>query len=207
MSNPLSKLNSNRKFGAITQKPTKNPPPPCVDSHLQAKSLTLSADFDGSRLSLVKPKHQYSKKLESIVDKGSRIKATKEGSDEKVKKVSSEGLVDKKKIQEMAVNEKKKEISSIVKANKEVKDLTEGLDIKRMTVSLGGGRRRSFCGSQVELADFLAHNGAKVVSVDMPPYMQIHAVDCARKTHDSLEKFTSKTLALTLKKVITVIIL
>ncbi|XP_009369385.3 dynein light chain, cytoplasmic [Pyrus x bretschneideri] len=34
----------------------------------------------------------------------------------------------------------------------------------------------------------------------MPPFMQIHAVECARKTHDSLEKFTSKTFALTLKK-------
>lgn len=66
----------------------------------------------------------------------------------------------------------------------------------------GGGRnrRRSFCGSHVELADVFASNGVKVVSVDMPPLMQIHAVECARKTHDSMEKFTSKTLALTLKK-------
>ncbi|XP_057474937.1 uncharacterized protein LOC130763027 [Actinidia eriantha] len=40
----------------------------------------------------------------------------------------------------------------------------------------------------------------KVVSVDMPPLMQAHAVDSARKAHDSLEKFTSKALALTLKK-------
>ncbi|KAJ9145942.1 hypothetical protein P3X46_028269 [Hevea brasiliensis] len=193
MSNPLSKLNPNRKPSTITQKPTKNPPPPCVDTHLQAKSLTLSADFDGSRLSIIKPKHQYPKKMESIADKESRVEATKEGSNEKIKKVSSIGSVDKKKFQEILVKEKKND-------NKEVKDLIEGLDIKRMTISLGGGRRRSFCGSQVELADFLAHNGAKVVSVDMPPFMQIHAVDCARKTHDSLEKFTSKTLALTLKK-------
>nr|XP_018630589.1 dynein light chain, cytoplasmic-like [Nicotiana tomentosiformis] len=34
----------------------------------------------------------------------------------------------------------------------------------------------------------------------MPLFMQIHDVNCARKTHDSLEKFTSKALALTLKK-------
>ncbi|KAL1541554.1 hypothetical protein AAHA92_25761 [Salvia divinorum] len=64
----------------------------------------------------------------------------------------------------------------------------------------GGGRRRSFCSSQVELADFLSCNGVKVVAVDMPPFMQVHAVNCARKAHDSLEKFTSKTLAFTLKK-------
>ncbi|CAA0826789.1 Dynein light chain type 1 family protein [Striga hermonthica] len=65
---------------------------------------------------------------------------------------------------------------------------------------VNGGRRRSFCNSQVELADFLSSSGVKVVSVDMPPFMQIHAVDCARKAYDSLEKFTAKTLAFTLKK-------
>ncbi|XP_018630589.2 uncharacterized protein [Nicotiana tomentosiformis] len=61
-------------------------------------------------------------------------------------------------------------------------------------------RRKSFCSSQIELADFFSCNGVKVVSVDMPLFMQIHDVNCARKTHDSLEKFTSKALALTLKK-------
>lgn len=70
------------------------------------------------------------------------------------------------------------------------------------TVNGGGGRRRSFCTSQLELADFFSCSGVKVVAVDMPPFMQIHAVNCARKAHDSLEKFTSKTLAFTLKKVI-----
>ncbi|PQQ08480.1 uncharacterized protein Pyn_19283 [Prunus yedoensis var. nudiflora] len=67
-------------------------------------------------------------------------------------------------------------------------------------MNLSGGRRRSLSGSQVQLADVLAIYGVKIVSADMPPFMQIHAVECARKTHDSLEKFTSKTLALTLKK-------
>lgn len=76
-------------------------------------------------------------------------------------------------------------------------------DVKRPSVSvaLTRGRRRSFCGSHVDLGDVFAINGVKVVSADMPPFMQIHAVDCARKAYDSMEKFTSKTLALTLKKV------
>ncbi|KAI3685026.1 hypothetical protein L6452_34257 [Arctium lappa] len=39
-----------------------------------------------------------------------------------------------------------------------------------------------------------------MVSADMPPYMQIHVVDVTRKTYDSLVKFATKTLALTLKK-------
>lgn len=70
-----------------------------------------------------------------------------------------------------------------------------------VSVAPSGGRRRSFCGSQVDLGDVFAVNGVKVVSADMPPFMQIHAVDCARKAFDSMEKFTSKTLASTLKKV------
>ncbi|KAL0416915.1 UNVERIFIED_CONTAM: Dynein light chain, cytoplasmic [Sesamum latifolium] len=81
-----------------------------------------------------------------------------------------------------------------------------GIEVMRRTSvssippAVNGGRRRSFCNSQVELADFFSCTGVKVVAVDMPPFMQIHAVDCARKAHDSLEKFTSKTLAFTLKK-------
>ncbi|XP_062116366.1 uncharacterized protein LOC133830408 [Humulus lupulus] len=64
----------------------------------------------------------------------------------------------------------------------------------------GSGRRRSLCATHVELADVFASNGVKVVSADMPPFMQIHAVEFARKAHDSLEKFTSRTLASALKK-------
>ena len=46
--------------------------------------------------------------------------------------------------------------------------------------------------------------GARMVSVSAikSPFMQIHAVEFARKIHDSLEKFTFKTLASAIKKVI-----
>lgn len=74
-------------------------------------------------------------------------------------------------------------------------------EMSRPSISLAvNGRRKSFCCSQAELADFFSCTGVRVVAVDMPPFMQIHAVDCARKARDSLEKFTSKTLAFTLKK-------
>ncbi|KAG9137968.1 hypothetical protein Leryth_022459 [Lithospermum erythrorhizon] len=77
-------------------------------------------------------------------------------------------------------------------------------DVKKPSFLLGsnggGGRRKSFCSSNVELADFFSCSGVKVVAVDMPPFMQIHAVDCARKAHDSLEKFTARSLASTLKR-------
>lgn len=81
-------------------------------------------------------------------------------------------------------------------------ELMEQFHTKRSSVSLtkGYGRRRSFCSSQTELADFLSCSGVKVVSSDMPPFMQIHAVDFARKVCDSLEKFTARTLASSLKK-------
>ncbi|XP_027332775.1 uncharacterized protein LOC113847721 isoform X2 [Abrus precatorius] len=90
-----------------------------------------------------------------------------------------------------------------VKIEKSRNFVVEKYDVvERVSVSLApsGGRRRSFCGSQVDLGDVFAINGAKMVSADMPPFMQIHAVDCARKAFDSMEKFTSKTLALSLKK-------
>ncbi|KAJ0777063.1 putative dynein ATPase [Helianthus annuus] len=85
----------------------------------------------------------------------------------------------------------------------EVKKLPKGYyDVEKPIGMLRGRRRRRSFGSssQAELTDFFACNGVKVVSADMPPYMQIHVVDVTRKTYDSLEKFTAKTLALTLKK-------
>ncbi|GKD88433.1 putative dynein light chain, type 1/2 [Tanacetum coccineum] len=85
----------------------------------------------------------------------------------------------------------------------EMSKVSHGYDLKKEALLLGRDRRRSFgsSSSKSELTDFFACNGVKVVSVDMPPYMQIHVVDVTRKTYDSLEKFTAKTLALTLKKV------
>lgn len=41
----------------------------------------------------------------------------------------------------------------------------------------------------------------KVLVTDMPAFMQIHAFQCARKTYDSLEKFSAKHMAYNLKKV------
>ncbi|XP_031090588.1 dynein light chain 4, axonemal-like [Ipomoea triloba] len=44
------------------------------------------------------------------------------------------------------------------------------------------------------------NNNAKVVSVDMPPFMQIHALNFATKAYHTLQNITPKALALTLKK-------
>lgn len=114
-----------------------------------------------------------------------------------IKKSSEESLDTKREIKTDEIKKPtKKDIVVVETKNQEIEVL------KRPSVLVAaGGRRRSFCSSKTELADFLSCNGVKVVSADMPPFMQIHAVDFARKTYDSLEKFTAKTLASTLKKV------
>lgn len=99
-----------------------------------------------------------------------------------------------------------KQFESLASGGELRRQFSDGAELtsRRSSVSssmTGGMRRRSFCGLQVELADVFVSSGVKVVSVDMPPFMQIHAVDCARKAYDSLEKFSCKSLALTLKKV------
>lgn len=210
MSHSFSRLNPYHRKAHKPQNPTNPHPTPCViDTHLQAKALTVSVD--SSMFSLTKSNHLTRTTIAPKLEKDS-TKARKEVSKEKIKKE-----LDKKKFHEVRVNEKKKETHEELDVKRlseklkdvQMKDLQDCHESKRVSVSLAvrGGRRRSFCDSQVDLADILASNGVKVVSADMPPFMQIHAVDCARKAYDSMEKFTSKTLALTLKKVINQLLL
>ncbi|KAL5976710.1 hypothetical protein ACLOJK_021043 [Asimina triloba] len=77
-----------------------------------------------------------------------------------------------------------------------------GEEEEKRLVVLGDGRRKSFCGSEIDMGQILSGVGAKVVAEDMAPFMQMHAVTCARKTYDGLDKFSSKALAFSLKKVI-----
>ncbi|KAH7550386.1 hypothetical protein ACOSP7_024332 [Xanthoceras sorbifolium] len=201
--NHLSRLSlyNNRTRTSSQKHITTNPP--SVDIHLQAKAMTRSADADSSMFSLVKPSKQPHKRaVQRDVKESSRTTTKEESKEMVVKKSSKGGSVVKSKKKETRGEEVDCNKKLLFVKDKDVKDLLlhEGHhdDVKRVSVSLG--RRRSFCGAQLELADVLASCGVKVVSVDMPPFMQIHAVDCARKTFDSLEKFTAKALALTLKK-------
>lgn len=196
MTNNFSRLNLYQNKHCTSQKQIINPP--SVDIHLQAKAMTVSADSDTSKFFLNKPSKEP-QKITTVGNNGKESRTAKEASKEVPKKSAKGGSVNSNK---KAAHEEEPDSKKLVFAKgKGAKDLQhEGQEVKSVSVSLG--RRRSFCGSQVELADVLANCGVKVVSVDMPPFMQIHAVDCARKTHDSLEKFTAKTLALSLKKVI-----
>lgn len=176
-----------------------------VDSRLQGKSMTTSAIFDSSKpnnnthqtkITVLTPNHEK----DSVFLHSKRTLKEKPP-----QKPSSE--LEKWKLQGLLKNEKKVVEDVKVEKSKKVTVVEkEGGDVKeRVSVSMGqsgggGGRRKSLCGSMIDLGDFFAINGAKMVSADMPPFMQIHAVDCARKAFDSMEKFTSKTLALSLKK-------
>ncbi|KAE8716046.1 Dynein light chain type 1 family protein, putative isoform 2 [Hibiscus syriacus] len=185
MSNHFSRLNLNHK----TRAPSK---PTDIhhnrDIRLQAKALTVSADADSSKFSLIKATHRlaHEKAKESLKDTFRK---------------ASKDLGGKNQQQQRSVLDSKKLSLTTVK-EKQLKILHEGhdgdVDMNKASASLS--RRRSLSDSKVELSSVLANCGVIIVSVDMPPFMQIHAVDCARKTHDSLEKFTSKALALTLKK-------
>ncbi|XP_058195247.1 uncharacterized protein LOC131311709 [Rhododendron vialii] len=221
-SNLYTNPNQNK---ALPPHKSSNPPSkPSVDTQFQSKSMAVSVNEDASGKTHLKSSHQHRKSvLEMEKD---RLRASITGStDHKYSKKSHEGC-EIKDLLEIDIP-KTERIKKSSKKGREKMESHEGCDIKRALVSLsrsqefelkeshenmrrasfsvalsggGGGRRRSICNPQAELGDFLRVNGVKIVSVDMPPFMQVHAVDCARKAHDSLEKFTSKTLALSLKK-------
>ncbi|XP_031487314.1 uncharacterized protein LOC116255583 isoform X1 [Nymphaea colorata] len=83
-------------------------------------------------------------------------------------------------------------------------DHKTGLVSRNANKEEGGGdekkimRRKSISGSLE--CDF-AEMGAKILAVDMPPFMQAHAVTCARAAHEaSVGKPGTKNLAFALKK-------
>ncbi|KAK6795226.1 hypothetical protein RDI58_008679 [Solanum bulbocastanum] len=186
ISSHFSKLYANHK---ILKSGHRHPPP--VDTHLQAKTLAAaSTAFDSSCSALTKSKSQHGRRYaQKDVDKAIVLQEKGE-----IKKIPNKEKELKKEVDV-------KRALALLSKDQDSEQL-KGLQ-QRPSFSLtmnGGGRRKSFCCSQTELADFFSCSGVKVVSVDMKPFMQIHAVDFARKAHDSLEKFSSKSLGFSLKK-------
>ncbi|XP_019152325.1 PREDICTED: uncharacterized protein LOC109149130 [Ipomoea nil] len=172
-----------------------------------SSKASVDAHLDSSCPALTKSKSQHGRNFHregAPIKKSHKHPDFVKRSNDEIKKASKkeepdlEGIDVKRAYGSLSGSEELKKIQKQV-----VKYEEEEEEVKRPSLSLemgGGGRRRSFSSSQIELADFFSCNSVKVVSVDMPPFMQIHAVDCARKVYDSLEKFTSKALALSLKK-------
>ncbi|KAL5547954.1 hypothetical protein UlMin_003185 [Ulmus minor] len=70
----------------------------------------------------------------------------------------------------------------------------------------GGGEmgfveaRRSVSHVETNLASVVSFLQVRVLVADMPSFMQVHAFRCARRTYDSLEKFSAKHMAYNIKK-------
>ncbi|RWR77654.1 intrastrand cross-link recognition-like protein [Cinnamomum micranthum f. kanehirae] len=161
--------------------PRKGADPHRIDTHMQAKAMAHSINA-GPSIPEKKPqqlhlKHPHTQKPTTTTTTV-MTKAQKPTTTTKIKDME------------------KKKGGGAAKGREEGK----GVEDEKRLVLLDGGRRRSFSGSELDLGAFLSGVGAKVVAKDMPPFMQIHAVSCAKKTHDGLEKFSSKALAFSLKK-------
>ncbi|GJN18675.1 hypothetical protein PR202_gb05860 [Eleusine coracana subsp. coracana] len=79
---------------------------------------------------------------------------------------------------------------------------------RRQTMDIVPGRRsdvepgrRSMPEMEINIKEVIAMLGVKVMAADMPPFMQLHAFRCAKRSFDSLEKFSSRQLAHDVKKV------
>lgn len=85
------------------------------------------------------------------------------------------------------------------------------LELRRGGGGGGGGNavegRRSVSQVEANVASSVAFLQVKVLVTDMPGYMQVHAFRSARRTYDSLEKFSSKHIAYNMKKVMYIIII
>ncbi|KAK4265235.1 hypothetical protein QN277_026315 [Acacia crassicarpa] len=83
----------------------------------------------------------------------------------------------------------------IVEGRKSVSHIETNLSAVRGVVE---GRKSV---SQIEtLSSVTANLQVKVLVTDMPSFMQVQAFRCARRTYDSLEKFSSKHIAHNIKK-------
>ncbi|XP_042497462.1 uncharacterized protein LOC122076207 [Macadamia integrifolia] len=60
--------------------------------------------------------------------------------------------------------------------------------------------RKSVSHVETNLSSVASFLQVKVLATDMPGYMQVHAFKCARRTYDSLEKFSTKHMAHNIKK-------
>ncbi|KAL5722461.1 hypothetical protein ACHQM5_005979 [Ranunculus cassubicifolius] len=186
-----SPLNNRVKPQYYTQKPLVSSDPIHAHAHSLTKSLSLSSSTDPSFLLKPKPQQQQKQSQISLVMK--KFNPKKEKS-----KPKKDGREEKPVMEEFEELEKKRP------AVMEVVVEEEEIDQRRLSnvslMSVGGGRRKSFCDSKIELKEFFAMASARIVAVDMLPFMQIHAVSFVRKTHDSLEKPSPKILACSLKK-------
>ncbi|GMY35893.1 dynein light chain lc6, flagellar outer arm [Fagus crenata] len=112
-----------------------------------------------------------------------------------VKPVTLPAMMDKKSIQRSWFSRKPKNCKEI--------DHQQGGQ-RVIEESRGGGQiveaRKSVSHVETNLSSVATFLQVKVLVSDMPGFMQVHAFRCARRTHDTLEKFSSKHMAFNIKK-------
>ncbi|XP_041004782.1 uncharacterized protein LOC121249963 [Juglans microcarpa x Juglans regia] len=108
--------------------------------------------------------------------------------------VPDPAMVDKKSIQRSWLLRKSKASKGIEQGGQRV---MEGGGMLRGEVVEA---RKSVSHIETNLASVAAFLQVKVLVTDMPEFMQVHAFKCARRTYDSLEKFSSKHMAFNMKK-------
>ncbi|XP_052621907.1 uncharacterized protein LOC111893350 [Lactuca sativa] len=103
-----------------------------------------------------------------------------------------------------ATSDGTKLVSVIEKGRKTVSGIGEGRKPAWGTeVGMVAGRRSAENRAEmvmVNVGELAVLFQVKVFVTDMPAFMQVHAFRCARKTLDSLEKFTPKQIAFNMKK-------
>uniref|UniRef100_A0ACD5W0M9 Uncharacterized protein n=1 Tax=Avena sativa TaxID=4498 RepID=A0ACD5W0M9_AVESA len=70
---------------------------------------------------------------------------------------------------------------------------------QREIIDIAPGRK-SMLEMEINMKEVTAALGVKVMAADMPPFMQLHAFRCAKRSHDSLDRFSSRQVAHDMKK-------
>lgn len=93
-----------------------------------------------------------------------------------------------------------REIIDIAPGRKSMPEVEINMKEVREIIDIVPGRK-SMPEVEINMKEIVSVLGVKVMAADMSPFMQLHAFRCAKRSHDSLDKFSSRQLAHDVKKV------
>ncbi|BAB90626.1 dynein light chain-like protein [Oryza sativa Japonica Group] len=92
-----------------------------------------------------------------------------------------------------------REIIDIAPGRKSMPEVEINMKEVREIIDIVPGRK-SMPEVEINMKEVVSVLGVKVMAADMSPFMQLHAFRCAKRSHDSLDKFSSRQLAHDVKK-------
>ncbi|XP_052140727.1 uncharacterized protein LOC127760498 [Oryza glaberrima] len=92
-----------------------------------------------------------------------------------------------------------REIIDIAPGRKSMPEVEINMKEVREIIDIAPGRK-SMPEVEINMKEVVSVLGVKVMAADMSPFMQLHAFRCAKRSHDSLDKFSSRQLAHDVKK-------